>query len=86
MTPEHSQKWVALIVTKEDGTEDCPWLMTTTGDDPLTGPIDISKIRVEGNSYLIELAEKQGPSTKSRVELLTWKEIIDRGYRENPPL
>lgn len=84
MTVEHSPKWLALIVTKEDGSEVCP--VCIMGTDPLTGPIDISKVRVEGNSYLQGVVQAQGRITDCRIVELSQKELVARGLRKNPIL
>lgn len=85
MTAEYQiSRWMALVVIRNDGSEVCP--LCATGDDLFHRKPKVSDIRIEENPYLMNLVREQGKISGYRLEELTWKEIADRGYRENPPL
>jgi len=81
--PETGNKWLAFILTLEDGQEACPSLVSS--DDPLLPlPKDPSTINVEENYYYKDILAKAGKIKSYRFEFLSWQEIISRKYRENP--
>lgn len=71
--------WLALIVTLEDGSEICPWLVYVNEFNQRTPRAGTFR----ANEFHLELIRKYN-GVSHRFENLTQQEIYDRGYREKP--